>query len=104
MLQRAFSSALHTKQPSLELQNRTISDAENDTSYIALSSSCKENSLDSYCYESYDPKAPPFEAQQFSAKFRVSLLLSVFLSNSAMILLKMETHKLFNVSLSIIRL
>lgn len=81
MLQETFGLASRTKQSGLELRNWHISGSENDTNYIVLSSSYRENSLDSYCYESYDPKAPPFEAQQFSAKFRVGLfLILVFLS------------------------
>uniref|UniRef100_A0A8R1Y510 C2H2-type domain-containing protein n=1 Tax=Onchocerca volvulus TaxID=6282 RepID=A0A8R1Y510_ONCVO len=77
ILQRTSLSASHTKQPRLEFQNRIMSHTETDITYITLkndlSSSRRENNLDSYCYESYDPKAPPFEAQQFSAKFRCSV-------------------------------
>lgn len=64
------------KQSDLERRNRAISDAESDSRYTVLSSSRIERSLDSYCYESYDPKAPPFETQQFNAKFRVDSFLT----------------------------
>ncbi|EFO24408.2 zinc finger protein [Loa loa] len=93
MLQKAFSSLLHTKLPVLELQNRVISDTENDTSYITLSSSRRENNLDSYCYESYDPRAPPFEAQQFSAKFRCSVgNCRMLLSNNVSFMFHLWAH------------
>lgn len=66
-------------------------DAANDISYIALSSSRRENSLDSYCYESYDPKAPPFEAQQFNSKFRVVHFPSFFfMSNTILNVIKIR--------------
>ncbi|VDO26460.1 unnamed protein product [Onchocerca flexuosa] len=77
ILRRTSLLVSHAKQPHLEFENRVMSHTENDITYITLkndlSSSRRENSLDSYCYESYDPKAPPFEAQQFSAKFRCSV-------------------------------
>lgn len=36
--------------------------------------------LNAYCYESFDPKAPPFEPQTFNARFKVILLVLVFVS------------------------
>ncbi|CAG9533265.1 unnamed protein product [Cercopithifilaria johnstoni] len=93
MLQKAFASTSHTKQPGLEPQNRAISSAENGTSYIVLSSSRRESTLDSYCYESYDPKAPPFEAQQFNAKFRCSVgNCRMLLSNNVSFMFHLWAH------------
>ncbi|VBB33214.1 unnamed protein product [Acanthocheilonema viteae] len=92
MLQKAFAVS-HTKQPSLEPRNRIISDGENDTSCIVLSSSYRESSLDSYCYESYDPKAPPFETQQFNAKFRCSVgNCRMLLSNNVSFMFHLWAH------------
>ncbi|MCP9264770.1 Pogo transposable element with ZNF domain [Dirofilaria immitis] len=74
ILQRTSLSASHIEQqPRLELRNRAMLDTGNDTVDTTLPLSRTENNLDSYCYESYDPKAPPFEAQQFSAKFQCSV-------------------------------
>ncbi|VDK83068.1 unnamed protein product [Litomosoides sigmodontis] len=92
MLQKTFGSSSRSKQPSLELRNWSISDSENDTNYIVLSS-YRESSLDSYCYESYDPKAPPFEAQQFSAKFRCSVgNCRMLLSNNVSFMFHLWAH------------
>uniref|UniRef100_A0A0R3RIS1 C2H2-type domain-containing protein n=1 Tax=Elaeophora elaphi TaxID=1147741 RepID=A0A0R3RIS1_9BILA len=93
MLQKAFASVSHASQPGLELRNRAMSGAENDTGYIVLSSSRRENSLDSYCYESYDPKAPAFEAQQFNAKFRCSVgNCRMLLSNNVSFMFHLWAH------------
>ncbi|EJW84316.1 zinc finger protein, partial [Wuchereria bancrofti] len=92
MLQKV-SLASYTEQSVLEIRNHAISEAENDVSYTALSLSRKENSLDSYCYESYDPKAPPFEAQQFNVKFRCSVgSCRMLLSNNVSFMFHLWAH------------
>ncbi|KAK6108355.1 hypothetical protein QQG55_31805 [Brugia pahangi] len=88
LILQKVSSASH-----LEIRNHAISDAENDVSYTTLSLSREENSLDSYCYESYDPKAPPFEAQQFNVKFRCSVgSCRMLLSNNVSFMFHLWAH------------
>uniref|UniRef100_A0A915Q105 C2H2-type domain-containing protein n=1 Tax=Setaria digitata TaxID=48799 RepID=A0A915Q105_9BILA len=73
ILQGTSSLSAHPKYLRLEPRDLTVSNSGIDNICTISSSLRKENSLDSYCFESYDPKAPPFEAQQFIAKFRCSV-------------------------------
>ncbi|VDK42024.1 unnamed protein product [Anisakis simplex] len=53
--------------------------------------------LASYCYESFDPKAPPFEPQTFSAKFKCSYgSCRKVLSNNVSLMVHVWSHLIYD--------
>ncbi|VDM27754.1 unnamed protein product [Toxocara canis] len=62
----ASSQPISRQQPTAQRRTTPINSA---SSWHPVTQ--RTTTLNSYCYESFDPKAPPFEAQTFSARFKV---------------------------------